>query len=64
MMNEAYAEGRGDESTESEKMRRALGDIISQTIVTERMDYPDPQDWKEKSARVRQIARDALTSTA
>lgn len=41
-------------------LRRALGDIISQTVVAERTGYTDPQDWLEKSQRVRQVARDAL----
>jgi hypothetical protein len=59
-LRDVYAKGRKDEAEESEKLRRALGDIISQTIVTERMGYSDPQDWQEKSARIRQIARDAL----
>jgi hypothetical protein len=58
--NHAYTEGRKDEAEESEKMRRALGNIICQTVVNERMDYSDRQVWAEKSARIRQIARGGL----
>jgi hypothetical protein len=60
--NHAYAEGRKDEAEQGEKMRRALGDIICQTVVNERMDYSDRQVWAEKSARIRQIARGGLDS--
>jgi hypothetical protein len=60
VQTDAYADGRKDEAEESEKMRRALGDIICQTVVNERMDYSDRQVWAEKSARIRQIARGGL----
>jgi hypothetical protein len=60
VQTDAYADGRKDEAEESEKMRRALGDIICQTVVNERMDYSDRQVWEEKSARIRQIARGGL----
>lgn len=43
--------------------RTALGDIISQTTLAERMDSPDPQDWASKMQRIREIARAALAAS-
>lgn len=53
----------GSAASNPEAMRRGLGDIISQTIVTERMGYADPQKWEENSQRIRQIARAALSAS-